>query len=302
VVLINYESLLLDLHHFKDIFWFHIVFDQSWGLFSNNRYTAIQTQLHTLLHSRQRLYVSGGLVRQQGRGEGVTETVLPSSVDVTRNVFPQALGTLPVNNTTGAVNTKIVSAALDNSIEHDQKCSQYLLKLLASLTCVCAEDGSALSDAVSESVFGLLAQLEWSGIQLQHSTDASSAPTDCDVYSLNTGSADCLLLRHPVHYSTCYIDRVLDRELRLLKLGAVGLPGNHARTMFDQEAADEYASYSNYSTSSGGDQSGSGTGRGGRGRGGRGRGRSWKRGPDDEFGNYTTVSIETGLVVEGIVN
>jgi hypothetical protein len=196
------------------------------------------------------------------------------------------------------VNDKIVSAVLDNSIEHDQKCSQYLLKLLATLTCVCAEDNAAPSDAVSESVFGLLAQLEWSGIQLLHTVDVSSAPVDCDVYSLTTASTDCLLLRHPVHYSTCYIDRVLDRELRLLKLDAVGLPGNHARTMFDQEAADEYASYSNYSVSNGGDQGSAG--RGGRGGRGRGRGRSWKRGPDDEFGNYTTVSIETGLIVEGV--
>eukprot|EP01034_Spumella_vulgaris_P023695 gene23695-29941_t len=298
VVLINYESLLLDLHHFKDIFWFHIVFDEPWGLFANNRYTVIQAQLHNLLHSRQRLYVSGGLIHRQNlSAQTVSETVLPRAVDVTRNVFPYALGTLPVNNTTGGKSSSI----LENSIEYDVKCSQYLVKLLASLTCICPGEDETVSDAMSQTVFPLLAQLEWSGVEVQHNTEKALAATDCDVYVLNAGNEDINLLRHSVSYTGCYIDKALDRELRLIKMGAVGQPGNHARIMFDQEAADEYAAYTAASTNYAAEQSdANGAGRGGRGRGGRsGRGRSWKRGPDDEFGNYTTVSIETGLVVQG---
>lgn len=55
VVLMNYETLLLDAHYFKDICWFALVMDEPWGFLSSEKFHYARNQVFSSLRARHRI-------------------------------------------------------------------------------------------------------------------------------------------------------------------------------------------------------------------------------------------------------
>lgn len=243
IVLINYETLLLDLHHFKEIYWLYAVYDEPWGLFANEKYAPAQVQIHALVHSRQKIFCSSPLLRHNhSPDEGVQQRtpVLPNTVDVTRNVFPYAIGVAPVSTMAGRGRTaeeETAKGAGTPQLDLDATTRSYLTKLLAGVTAVCVDEEIKADDAM----FRVLSQLEWSGVQLASNDQMLSEDDEAasvGVYKFSTTAATettALRLYKNVVYSQEYTDAVLDKELRLLKLSSVGVAGNIPRIHYDHD-------------------------------------------------------------------
>jgi hypothetical protein len=55
VLLLNYETLFLDAHFFKDVSWFAVVFDEPWGFISSEKYHFARNQIFAALKTRHRI-------------------------------------------------------------------------------------------------------------------------------------------------------------------------------------------------------------------------------------------------------
>jgi hypothetical protein len=108
VILTSYETFLLDCHYFKEILFFTAVFDQPWGFFAQDKYSATRQQISEVLRAKHRLFCCDDVLSSSSSfsssvvSEAVTQVVLPDLFSVVQAVAPQFLGlsssSSPTNN------------------------------------------------------------------------------------------------------------------------------------------------------------------------------------------------------------
>lgn len=223
VILMSYETLLQDLHHFTDILWCFSVFDEPWGMISNNNLVYPWKQLSSLLQARQKIFSSHCIARMQTMDNNVSHETdseifaAPGIVESINALCPYLLGISCLSNKiptpSKMISQKTGFAVLPNSVamlSYDSKKKildlseislQYLSRLLASLTVVYdaeivkvfkalnkLEDSSTVLFGLFDELMGLLPYFEWFGLQL--TLESNSITSDFsnihNTYTLNT--------------------------------------------------------------------------------------------------------------------
>lgn len=83
VVLMNYETLLLDAHYFKDICWFALVMDEPWGFLSSEKFHYARNQVFSSLRARHRIVSCASLTTLHHDSSSTASATMTTNVDVT---------------------------------------------------------------------------------------------------------------------------------------------------------------------------------------------------------------------------
>lgn len=112
IILISYETLLLDLHYFKEVLWFLMIFDESWGFFSNSKYVSLFPPMMELLRSRHKVFASSALSTPSTPSKDHT-LQLPDIFSIAPILSPYFVGIPSIEEL-----TKTVSANLTTTQPH----------------------------------------------------------------------------------------------------------------------------------------------------------------------------------------
>jgi hypothetical protein len=141
VILTNYETLLLDLHFFKDFQWSMAIFDSPWGFFFNPTYAHPVQQCMHIIRARHRLFLCNSLT-------GSDSAVGPEETRFASFLAPFLLG-LVCQLKEGVVSLppdpthpdSMFLAQGSELLELDSKAKAALVQLMLPLTVVCTQRG-----------------------------------------------------------------------------------------------------------------------------------------------------------------
>lgn len=252
VLLMCYETLLLDMHYFKDICWFSCVFDEPWGLFSDQQYAFPSKQVTALLQARHKLFTCSNLGKRVVEQDSC-ELLLPDLGVVLANVFPYFSGQQKLDESTSSIVShfdpqKPFSIHFFGGCEYielDESSKTNLLRLLISATSVwdpAIFDRLNVGELIShdsqnvQDICGLLSIAEWNGWSLE-SRNLQMRPDSLIqvmVRDASTGhvSFDSQFQRESnVTYTNSFFDVEMRMELRQINLSVVGKSGPHIMRM-----------------------------------------------------------------------
>lgn len=298
VILTSYETLLLDIHFFKDVLWFSAVFDQPWGFFSNNKYCAAFEQIAEVLRARHKIFSCDKLTLAAEEGNAEPD-LLPDLFSAVQAICPFFLGfsnfedPLKSNFKSLAENRGLLLLNGLESVEIDQKGLFYLLGVVAAHTTVFDGDLFQVMEehaqAQGASVFpvndllNLLALFLWNNAEIRiiphdqlienddltrnfvFNKESPYVPTNLKS-ALDGMNADLVMVSRRASHTDKFVDSELEAELKQVNLAVVGKTGAGIQRLFIENPLDQQSEEQPL-------RDFHRRGGGGRGRGGRGRGR-----------------------------
>jgi hypothetical protein len=203
ILLVNYETFLLDFMFFKSISWHAAVLDESLGLISNINYDQVKLEFSSLKIKHRILSLSSLITSVNdnktdniGFSNDLNNSVfvLPDVIEVIEMLCPNVLSMLHHDEVLGK----------NKNISLDELSLRYILRLLASLTTVCNDEIlSDYSDKVYNNGLELVQSLPlmyWFGCTLRKNDNKFKFEF------------------HNLGFSINYTDRDIDLELMNIDL------------------------------------------------------------------------------------